>query len=226
LNAIVKSALNIPTTNQVRFTLDSGITLLYDYYYGQWGTFTNVAAVSSTIYQGLHTYVNSAGQVLQETPGLYLDNSRPVLMSLTTSWLNLAGLQGFERFSQLYLLGTYQSPFYLNAQIAYDYNASPVQSTKITPAQSANTWGSQNLWGSGPAWGGEGNGGWESQANVFEARLFPQRQKCESFQLSLTEVFDSTSGASAGEGLTLSGLTLVVGMKRGFRTSRASRNFG
>ena len=71
LNATVLSALNIPATNQVRFTLDSGITLMYDYYYSQWGTFTGVPGISSTLYQSLHTYINSFGQVFQETPGLY-----------------------------------------------------------------------------------------------------------------------------------------------------------
>jgi hypothetical protein len=61
--ATVLSALNIPSTNQVRFTLDTGITLMYDYFFGQWGTFVNVPALSSTVYQGLHTYINSLGQV-------------------------------------------------------------------------------------------------------------------------------------------------------------------
>ena len=46
-NATVKSAVNVPGTNQVRFTLDTGITLMYDYYYQQWGTFVNIPAISS-----------------------------------------------------------------------------------------------------------------------------------------------------------------------------------
>lgn len=224
--AVVKSALNIPTTNQVRFTLDTGITLLFDYYYNQWGSFTNVPAVSSTVFQSLHTYVDSFGRVFQETPGVYLDNTSPVLMRFVTGWLNLAGLQGFERFYEMYLLGQYLSPFALNVQIAYDFSSSATQSTLVTPAQSSVNWGSDALWGSGAEWGSVGSGGWESQANVFEARVFPQRQKCESFQISMTEVFNGSIGTVAGAGLTLSGINLVVGAKRGFRTSKATRNFG
>ena len=221
--ATVLSALNIPATNQVRFTLDTGVTLMYDYYFNQWGTFVNIPALSSTVYQGLHTYINSFGQVFQETDGVYLDGSSPVLMSFTTSWLNLAGVQGFERFYQMYLLGQYLSPFTLDVQIAYDYNSSIAQSTMVTPSQTVQTWGSQAVWGSTPSWGGQGDGGWEGQVNVFEARVFPQRQKCESFQITINEI---ASGSTAGAGLTLTGVNLVIGMKRGFRTSKASRNFG
>jgi len=222
----VLSAINVPATNQVRFTLTSGITLIYDYYYSQWGTFVNVPAISSTIYQELHTFINSYGQVFQESVGSYLDGSNPVLMSFTTGWMNLAGVQGFERFYQMYLLGQYLSPFNLNVQIAYDYNPSPIQATLVSPSQTPVSWGSDAQWGSGSTWGSQGSGGWEGQANVFEARVFPQRQKCEAFQITINEVYNPAAGGVAGAGLTLTGLNLVVGMKRGFRTSKASRNFG
>lgn len=216
--ALIQSAVNIPGTNQVRFTLDSGITLMYDYYYGQWGTFSNVPAVSATIYEGLHTYINSLGQVLQESVGSYVDNSSPVLMSFTTGWMNLAGLQGYERFYSMFLLGQYITPFKLNVQLAYDYNPSMQQATIITPQPPTGAWGSDALWGSSSPWGGP--------SLVFEARLFPTIQKCESFQITINELYDPSYGIAAGAGLTLSGLNLSVGIKKPFRTSSAGRNFG
>jgi hypothetical protein len=147
-------------------------------------------------------------------------------MSFTTSWLNLAGVQGFERFYQMYLLGQYISPFTLTVSMAYDYNPAFQQSTVVTPSNQTQPWGELPFWGSSPSWGGTGGTGWEAQANVFEARVFPQRQKCESFQISVSEMYDPTYGQPAGAGLTLSGVSIVAGMKRGFRTSKASRNFG
>ncbi len=225
-NSTVLSALTVPGTNQVRFTLNTGVTLMYDYYYQQWGSFINIPAQSSTIYNSLHTYINSYGQIFQETPGVYIDNTSPVLLSFTTSWINFAGLQGFERFYQMYVLGTYITPFKLNTQIAYNYNPSAIQSTIITPSNYAGNWGSENLWGSSGTWGGTQNVGTEGSSNVFEFRLFPQVQKCESFQLTITEQYDSSYGVPAGQGLTLSGMNLIVGAKRSFRTSKASANFG
>ncbi len=216
--ARVMSAVNVPTTNQVRFTLDTGITLMYDYYFGQWGTFSGVPAISSTIYQNLHTYINSLGQVFQESPGAYLDNSNPVLMSFTTGWMNLAGLQGYERFYSSFLLGQYITPFKLNVQFAYDYNPSFSQATMVAPNAPSNPWGGEALWGSGDVWGGP--------SNVFEARVFPSKQKCESFQVSINEIYDPSFGIAAGAGLTLSGMSLVVGMKKGYRVQSAARSFG
>lgn len=216
----VMSATAIPGTNQVRFILNDRTTLMYDYFFAQWSTHTNLNAISATLYQGEHTYLNSYGKVFQETPGMYRDGATPVLMSLTTSWINVAGLQGYERFYFGYLLGTYLSPFKLNVQLAYDYNPSATQSIIVTPSQAPSTWGSEAQWGTGSAWGGSENG------NVFEARFFPSRQKTEAFQVSIQEQFDPSFSTSVGEGLTLSGLTLIVGIKRGYRTNAAKRSFG
>lgn len=217
-DATVVSAQIIPGTNQIRFVLDNNITLMYDYYYGQWGTFNNTFAISGTLYNSLHTYLNSYGQVFQETIGSYLDGSEPVLMSFTTSWVNIAGVQGLERFYEMLLLGTYYSPFVLNAQIAYDYNISTKQATLIRPDNLTQPYGGEAQWGSGNFWGGTGN--------VLKARLFPQKQKCQSFQITINEVYDSTLGQAAGQGFSLSGLNLTIGVKKGARTSKASQSFG
>lgn len=218
LTASVLSAVNVPGTNQVRFTLDSGITLMYDYYFGQWGTFTNVPALSSVIYEGLHTYVNSQARVFQETPGNYLDNTAPVLMSFKTSWINLAGVQGYERFYEADLLGQYLSPFRLNVQLSYDYNPSFVQAINVLPSRQGPNYGGDQLWGSNQLWGGT--------SSVFEARIFPKVQKCESFQLTITEIYDPTVGLMPGAGLTLSGLNLIAGLKKGYRTNSSAKSFG
>lgn len=214
----VNSAANIPATNQVRFTLSTGQTLMYDYYYGQWGTFVNVPAISSTIYNNLHTYLNSSGAVFQETPGEYLDGSNPVLMSFLTSWINLAGLQGFERAYFFYILGQYISPHKLNVQIAYDYNPTPTQASLITPDNYTSPWGGEFNWGAGQVWGGS--------SNVEQWRVILQKGKCQSFQVSINEVFDYSFGVDPGAGLTISGLNLIVGTKKGYPTLKPSRTVG
>jgi len=42
----------------------------------------------------------------------------------------------------------------------------------------------------------------------------------------LTEVYDGTEGAPAGAGFTLSGLNLVVGLKKGYRPIRSAYSAG
>lgn len=216
--ATVLSAVSIPGTNQIRFTLDTGITLMYDYYYGQWGSFTGVPAISSVIYNGLHTYINTTGAVYQETPGQYLDGSNPVLMRFRTGWLELTGLQGLQRAYFFYLLGQYLSPHKLNISIAYDYDPTPTQVTLLTPDNYSAPWGGESVWGAGSAWGG---------SNAVENwRVFLQQQKCRSFQITIQELYDPSLGAPAGAGLTLSGLNLVIGAKKGFATLKPGRSVG
>lgn len=217
-SATVQSAVNIPGTNQVRFTMSSGITLVYDYYYGQWGSFSGVPAVSSTLFQGLHTYINKYGQVFQESPGSYLDGSNPVVMSFTTSWIHLAGLQGYQRAYMVYLLGTYLSPHKLLVQIASDYNPSPTQQSIIVPGNFAPVYGQDSTYGSGDPYGGPGN--------REQWRVFLTQQRCEAFQITVSELYDPSYGQAAGAGLTLSGINAVVGIKKGYRPSKAVNSVG
>lgn len=215
---VVNSALTIPGTNQVRFTLTGNGMLVYDYYYNQWDEFTNIPSISSCLYEGLHTLLNPYDQVLQETPGLYLDGSNPVLMKFQTGWLNLAGLQGYERAYFFYLLGKYLSPHKLQVEIAYDYDPTPKQTSTITPDNYSSPWGGDTLWGGVGPWGGN--------SSVEQWRVFLQQQKCEAFQITVTEIFDSTVGASAGAGLTLSGINLVVGAKSSYPRLAPSHSVG
>lgn len=204
----VRSAVNIAGTNQVRFTLAGGITLMYDYYFSQWGTFVNVPAISSVLYEDLHTYINSRGQVFQETPNKFLDGSNPVLVKFTTSWFNLAGLQGYQRSYFMYFLGVYKSPHKLQVQVAYDYKEGATQSDIYTPPNYSPNYGADTLWGGGTNWGGN--------SAIEQFRVFFNQQKCESFKVSVKEIYDPSIGAPAGAGLTLSGINLVIGAKRGY----------
>lgn len=204
----VLSALSIPGTNQVRFTMSNDQTLMYDYYYNQWGVFQGIAGISSTLFEGMHTFIDQYGRAFQEEIDTYLDGSRPVLMSFVTSWFNLAGLQGYERAYYFYILGQFISPHKINIQVAYDYNPSPSQFTVITPENYNAPWGSDETWGQSTPWGGS--------QSLEQWRVFMQQQRCQSFQIYFNEIFDSTYGTTAGAGLTLSGLNLVCGLKKGW----------
>jgi hypothetical protein len=206
----VTSSQVIPNTNQVRFGLSNGSMLMYDYFVGQWGEFQGIPSLSSTLYQGYHTLVNEYGDVSQETPDTYLDGSNPVLMSFTTSWLQLAGLRGYQRAYWFYLLGTYLSPHKLQVEVAYDYNQNPVQSSLITPNNFSLPWGSD------PYYGGDGSTSFGGGTSIEQERVFFTQERCRAFQLSITEVFDPSFGTIAGAGLTLSGLNIIAGFKKAY----------
>lgn len=222
-DATVLSSVAVPGTNQVRFNLSSGITLMFDYYYGQWGVFS-LSALSSTVYQGLHTGIGPLSRVFQETPGVYLDGSSPVLMSFTTSWINIAGLRGYQRAFFFFLLGQYITPFKLSCAIAYDYEQSPDGFTTITPGNFSPAYGGAQANGQEIVYGQESPYG--GIGKVFAARVFLKKQRCSSFQINIQEIYDSSFGVAAGEGFTLSGLSLICALKGPFNTISAKNSVG
>lgn len=205
--SIANSANVIPQTNHILFTLDTGEMLMYDYYYQQWGTFQGVKALSSCIYQGLHTVIDQYGNILQQTPGKYVDNSSPVLMKLISSWLNLAGLQGYQRFYEFYILAKYLSPHSLRCQVSYNYNSSPAQQEIITPQNFSPT--SPSPYGAPTPYG--------SVSNVENWRIHAKQQLCESFQLTIEEIFNPLLGTDPGAGFTMSGISCEIEIKKSTR---------
>ncbi len=219
---IVTSALAIPATNQIRFALDNGVTLMFDYFVNQWGEFNGIPSVAGTIFQDLHTIVNSRGFVSQEKPGTYLDGPSPVLMSFTTSWLQLAGLRGYMRAYWFYFLGTFLSPHKLNVSIAYDYNSSATQSNLIAPANYGYPYGST----SDPYYGSDGHTPYGGPTPLENWRIFLERQRCKAFQITIEEVFDPSFHTVAGPGLTLSGLNCIVGVKKPYAPIPSNQQAG
>lgn len=213
----VNSTVNVPETTQVRFTLDSGYTLMYDYYFQQWGTFTGVPAVSSCLYQGFHTFINSHGQVLQETPGFYLDGANPVLMSFQTGPIVTSGVSGYQRAYWVALTGSYISPHKLNVQIAFDFGSSS-QFYQIQPTNFTGLYGSDSLYGQTSPYGGPGN--------LEQWRIQLENQQCQSFQIALQETYDPSYGQPAGAGFTLSNMNCLIGTKKGIRPFAASKSTG
>lgn len=215
-SARVVSAVTVPGTNQVRFCMDSNITLMYDYYYGQWSTFTGFRAISSVIYDARHTTLNSLGQVQKENTG-YLDISSPVLISFRTAWIKMVAIQGYQRAYFAYLLGTYLSPHRLQVSFAYDYDPSTVQTTQLRPLNQDDAWGTEQLWGSGSPWGGG--------SNTEQYRVFMQQQRCQAVQMVLQENFAASDG-TAGAGLSLTSLNFIIGAKAGMPKLSARQSGG
>jgi hypothetical protein len=209
----VTSAQAIPTTTQVRFTLDSGVALVFDTLVGQWAVFTNHAAVDSAIWLDSFIYLRSDGTALQESATAFSDAGSHIRLRVVTSWLSFASLQGFQRVYRAMILGEYVSAHSLLVQVAYDFNPAFVQADTITPS-APGAYGDDSPYGSGTPYGGE--------FPLYEWRVDFARQKCTAVQLSLEDV----QSGSPSEGFSLSAITLLAGIKGGPNRVPATRSFG
>lgn len=216
-NQVIHASACIPGTNQVRFLLESG--------------------TSNTLYTGLHTVLNQYGQVLQEQLSNYIDGGKlgtllmydyyydqwgtfdvsagPVLISFTTAWAALTGLQGFQRAYWVNLLSNFITPHKLQVGVAHDYNDSPTQQLVIIPDNYSLPYGEDPIYGTASPYGGP--------STVEQYQIFLNKQKCQSVQISIQEIADNQYGTMNGPGLTFSGLNFVVGLKKGYPAVRATR---
>ncbi len=200
----VISANLIEDTQQVRFCLSNGQAIVYDYYVGEWSTFTNIPAVDSVIFQGLHTYLTLQGKTLQESPGKFTDDGEFIKLKLTTAWLSFVGLQGFQRVREMLYLGTYFDPHNVAVYAAYDFNPFSTQQNVVRAGQILGTgvYGSDATYGKTSPYGGP--------PPTYQFRVNFNRQKCETIQLTIE---DQQLGSLFGENLALSAFAFEVGVK-------------
>lgn len=191
----VTSAQLVPNATEVRFTLSNGTILVYDYFVGKWNVDLSLSAVDSCLFQNLFTFLNSNGTVYQEAPGTYTDNGAFIPLGLTTSWLSFAGIQSFQRVYEFLIFGQWYSAHNLQVQLAYNFNSSVVQTDTLNA---------------------------QSSLIPYQFRVFPEIQKCEAVQITLTE----QQSGSFGQGLSLSGFNFIIGKKKGHYKMPASQSYG
>lgn len=211
----ITSAILVPETNQVRFTTDGGMVLVYDYLFDQWSTFTNVSAVDATVFENSFCYLNASGNFYQETPGIFTDDSAFIPSKIKTSWLSFAGLQGFQRVWQMLILGEFKSPHRLKVRAAYDFNPSMIQEMDFDAATllGPTTYGADSPYGAGTPYGGP--------FPLYQFRMFMTKQKCQAIQIEIEEFQDG----NYGEGFSLSGMNFSVGKKSGAFKVDPTRSF-
>lgn len=163
----ITSAQLEATLNQVRFTLVSGETLVYDYLVNQWSVFTNINAADAVIFDNRFTYARPSGPVYKEDPTNYTDDGDFIQMYLETAWLQFAGIQGFERIYKLLLIGEYESPHTLNVITRTDFKDDDNQNV-IIPVL--------------------------SDPGVYQYRVFTKIQKCESMKIIIYDTQGSPFG--------------------------------
>jgi hypothetical protein len=213
------SAVLLEDNDQVRFTIADDRALVYDYYWqaqgpdgrsvtGQWSTFSNHQGTDAINWRGTYTYLRPDGRVFIETPGMYLDDNQQIRLRIVTAWLQFAGPQGYMRVRRATVLGAYRSPHKILTQIAYDYAEFSNRETFDTATGLALTsWGSDKKWGASSPWGGNSDA-------VYQFRLNPSRQKCQSIRFSFEDL-PNPDNLSTGQAYSLNNLSLEVGTKKG-----------
>lgn len=205
--------------NQIRFLTSTGSCLVYDYYFGQWSTFTNHKGVSSLIWNDTYIYLNTVGKVLKEVEGFYKDIDSAYTIKIVTSWLSLAGISGFKRVYDIAFLADYKSSHILSMSIGYDFAEAWLNKIIFSPDSGLdiNTYGQDATYGSSSPYGGI------NSSYQFKASM--QQQKCTSIKFKIEELTTSATDGTQ-EGFTMTALSLSFGVKGGLQRFRANQSIG
>lgn len=118
----IRRGMPMPGRTQVVFLTDSGSTLLYDYLFDQWSTFTNHEGHDCAVANGQFHYLRSDGRFWRETVGSYSDAGTRITLRIETAWIHMQEqLQGFEKFFYAHILGTWTSEHQLGVSYQTDY---------------------------------------------------------------------------------------------------------
>jgi hypothetical protein len=121
----VTRATLIEDRTQIVFLCSTGKTLLFDYLFGQWSTYTNHTGLDAAVIDGTYHYLRTDGRVFRETVGVYRDDNSQVKMALETAWIKLQPyLQGMSRFYHAKMIGELRSNHTIRVRYQTDYQAS------------------------------------------------------------------------------------------------------
>lgn len=215
----VTSGTLVSDTNQVRFTLESGKALVYDYFQKQWVVFTNQAASDALIYKNSYVFAKTdTVKLLQETDNFYKDENLNVGLKIETGWIKLNSLQGFQRVRKGIVVGTFKSDHKLKISIAYDYQDYYTDEL----IWSADDLFDVTLYGSEALYGDDDVFGTNDDETTYQVRFHMPRQKCESVKFKFEDVVIGDSGAS----MDISHLMLEVAIKDGVYKLNADKTVG
>jgi hypothetical protein len=160
-----------------------GRALAWDWEYGQWSLYTGHRAVDLTVHDGQVVRLEG-DSVYRYIKDLYQDDFEPYSLRITTPWIKVGSIQGYQRARWIHLLGSKHSGHTLNAEMCIDYNETVVESwdhdIKVDVA-----------------------------GVPLAKRHKPREQKCTALKLTLSD----SKQVGTCESYDLSGLSLSVGHK-------------
>lgn len=218
----VRRATLLPKRTAIIFLTDEGKSLYYDYLFDQWSTFTNHEGYDAAVIDGVYHYLRKDSRVFVETLDQHTDAGARIKLLLTTAHIHMLDhLQGFQRFWEAWLLGTWVSPHQLGVSWSLDYreewnDASWLDATGDTDSTgwltgegcatigedpiTGTTYG-EGAYGDGP-YGGEANDEYQWKFGIFDGG--------EAIQFRFE---DFEKAGLAGASFELTELTIVGGVK-------------
>lgn len=216
----VTSAVLMSDVDEIRFTTSDGYLLTYNYHFEKWSVASRLKASDAVLWGSNYVILRTDGKIFKSNTSKFKDDKASYGMKLVTGWLAFAGMTGFKRVYRMTFLGEYKSPHKIRVSVAYDYSESWEHSRVFDPqaAIPITAYGDDSPYGEeGTVYGGPRSG--------YLFRIDMKIQKCTAIRFKIEELVTSSTEGSQ-EGLTISDMGLLVGLKAGAAKLKASQTAG
>lgn len=186
--------------NQIEGTATGAKMLSFNFSLNQWGVDTILDTYDAgaggsfgfgTVKGKKRLYLSLLHHVSNKNPRVYTentthkDNSVYIPMKIKTAWVNLAGIQSYQRIYAFHVLGESIDKHTLTVNVYYDYNTSTIVDSYTFSTATADD-------------------------IVLQFRGHLSKQKCQAIQF---EVVDSDNAGSTDSGYTITEIALEIGLK-------------
>jgi hypothetical protein len=216
----VTSATLLSDADEISFTTSDGDLLTYNYHFQRWSTATRLQASDAVLWGLNYVILRTDGKIFKSNSSKFKDEKASYGIKIITGWLAFAGVTGYKRVYRMTFLGDYKSPHKIRVSVGYNFSEA-WEHSRVYDHQAAvpvTTYGDDSPYGKdGTVYGGP------RSSYIF--RIDMKIQKCTSIRFKIEElVTSSTEGTQ--EGLTISDMGLLIGLKSGSAKLKASQTGG
>tara|TARA_Y100000310_G_scaffold127867_1_gene127035 strand:+ start:2923 stop:6267 length:3345 start_codon:yes stop_codon:yes gene_type:complete len=146
------------------------------------------------LYIGLLHHISNKNPRVYKEAGTFADNTTYIPTKVKTAWVQLAGIQSYQRVYSFHVLGESRDKHTLTVNVYYDYDtSSPGNSYTFTTSDAADA--------------------------KLQFRGHLTKQKCQAIQF---EVVDADNAGSTDDGYTITEIGLELGLKAdGYKQNNA-----
>ena len=215
---VITSAVNVPEKTQVRFTATttdgtSGVVIVYDHRVDQWMYWSvesvavaGIPFVGAAMHKGEYYAVQSDGTLWKEDTATWKDEVDNIYyqMNVKTAWLQAAQQSGWQRVYRATALCENKALMNLQMNVLNDFDSATSQIASWDDTVIATF----------------------PELPRMQPMIHIKRQQCQAIQLEISDRTPTAgAGATTGEGFTIAGFSLEVGIKRGMvKVSKQQRS--
>lgn len=159
------AALNVEKLSETRFYTEQGNCLVFNDQFSRWSVYKDQTKVDADIYKDTVAMIME-DSVMYEKIGLFVDDSDYYPMTTVTSWIKFSQIQGFQRITNLLILGNFKSDHQLQVKVYYNYADSSPDTYTITAT------------------------------NLYQFNIHLKRQKCEALKIEIKDINQADGGES------------------------------